>query len=111
MQVLYKWENMSDLSDTNDENVSFEINDNSSPHLSEDERKKWNVKNGKIPESCEDEQSHITEVNDENGEDDLLNSPERFRFYLDSQEWNAIKPSKKKKHEKKTTERSVDRHI
>lgn len=96
MQVLYKWGNMSDLSDTNDENVSFEINDNSSPHLSEDERKKWNVKNGKIPESCEDEQSHITEVNDENGEDDLLNSPERFRFYLDSQEWNAIKPSKKK---------------
>lgn len=86
---------MSDLSDTNVENVSFEINDNSSPNLSEDERKKGNVKNGKIPESCEDEQSHITEVNDEHGEDDILNSPEKFKFYLDSQEWKAIKPSKK----------------
>lgn len=85
MQVLYKWENMSDQSDTKDENVSFEINDNSSPHLSEDERKKWYVKNEKIPESCEDEQSHITEVNDEHGGDDLFNSPESFRFYLDSQ--------------------------
>lgn len=46
---------MLDLLDINVENVNFEINDNFSFNLFEDERKKGNVKNGKIFESCEDE--------------------------------------------------------